>query len=163
MAHSKFAFLTLVASVLALAVAAQYAMLIAGGAHGALSSARWQAAHAWQRAHDITFHFPTKAADVMHGASHWAWASADTGAAAAAREAAGARAASRFATPWWLGGSGDWVARPRGAWQQRSAAQRGGSILDFVMPWRRRSPCAPPLKRAFARRVRCGVRCMLRC
>jgi hypothetical protein len=135
-ARSRTAFLTLLLGLVALAVATQYTLLILSGAVGVSRSAMAQAQHAWHTA-------ASKAAHVTHGAPHWGWASAQTGAPPLPLAAAARAKETWRALPSWLGG-----ARAHASWWSYSPARREG-VLSRVMAWRRPA-CAPPVAGARA-------------
>ena len=146
LAHSRGAFWSLLAGVLALAILAQYALLIAGGARGAVHAAHDAVLHA---KHSAAHYAHYTRSHVMHGGPTWAWTSPDTGHPAAAAAAAARAPLRRFAAamPSWLGG-GQQRWGP-GAGYVLTSAREGEGWLRRVMWWRRRA-CAPPLKSACA-------------
>ena len=122
------AFWSLLAGVLALAVAAQYALIVAGGARGAVHYAH----DAWLATRSYAAHAGHTASAVMHGGPHWSWVSADVShpAEAVMRRARGGLLRAR-AWPWnWLRGSADtrYYDAPHGA----------GDTLFTRLFWRRR-------------------------
>jgi hypothetical protein len=135
-ARSRGAFLTLLLGIIALAIAAQYSLMMLHGAAWLGRSALAQTQHAWHTA-------ATKAAHVTHGAPHWGWASAQTGAPPLM-----AKKASWLAWPSWLGGRARVQAVP--SWWSYSASAPREGMLSRVLSWRRPA-CAPPVTRARAR------------
>ena len=137
MALSGASFWSLLAGVLALAVAAQYAVIVVGGARGAAHYAHdaWLSARssAQHYAHDVR----DTASSVMHGAPHWAWASADTSHPAEALRRARTGFLRARAWPWnWLRADTRYYDAPHGA----------GDTLFTRLFYHRRPACAPPLK-----------------
>ena len=152
-AVSGAAFWSLLAGVLALAVAAQYAVIVAGGARGAAHYAH----DAWLAARSSASHYVhdarDSAASVMHGAPHWAWASADTSHPAEALRRARSGFLRARAWPWnWLRADTRYYDAPHGA----------GDTLFTRIFYRKRPACAPPLKCACPRRHAC-MRALLAC
>ena len=136
-AVSGAAFWSLLAGVLALAVAAQYAVIVACGARGAAHYAH----DAWLAARISASHYVHDARDtaasVMHGAPHWAWASADTSHPAMALRRARSGFLRARAWPWnWLRADTRYYDAPHGA----------GETLFTRIWYRKRPSCAPPLK-----------------
>jgi hypothetical protein len=143
LATSGMAFWSLLASVLALAIAAQYALIVAGGARGAAHYAhdKWLATRSYAQ------HAGHSASQVMHGAPHWAWASADIGhpAEALMKRARGGVLRWR-AWPWnWLRSS-SWS---YGDTPYYDAPHGAGDTLWTRLFWKRRPACDPPIKCAF--------------
>lgn len=143
LATSGMAFWSLLASVLALAIAAQYALIVAGGARGAAHYAhdKWLATRSYAQ------HAGHSASAVMHGAPHWAWTSADVGHPAEALMRKARSGVLRWrAWPWnWLRSSWSY-----GDTSYYDAPHGAGDTLWTRIFWRRRPACDPPIKCAFS-------------